>query len=840
MRFALLTSVVALLAALGPAVTPASAAFTFVADENGANDEPGQKDLTRHGVDPSGLPTSLGVSWNWDTTGFGGSNTGDACSLFDNDDNGFVDFAVCVTIEDDPAVQATTSPRLFTCGDDRVDRCTTPHVQIPSPLSSCTVAITATQPFVAGEDTPNDTTATCTIFLSDVGGTNARLVNTCSTPSTEPNSDPSDCVLIIRDGFIRIVKDASPNDPTAQFPFFLDGGATPVFTSSGSGTSSIIPVTTSATHSVTETAPTGWTQTGASCNDGSPLNAISVSEDETVVCTFTNVRQTGKLEVKKSLVPSGDAGLFNLQIDGTTDANATNVGNNGSTGEETLPTGNHTVGETAGTSTSLDDYQKSIVCKDNNGTGATVASVGPDNAGPLTVNVTNGADIVCTITNTREAGKLEVKKSLVPSGDPGLFNLQIDGTTDPDAANVGNNGSTGEQTVNPGNHTVGETAGTSTSLGDYQKSIVCKAGNGSGSTVAQTSGDDGGPLTVPVASNDDIVCTITNTRETGKLEVKKSLSPTDDPGLFNLQIDGSTDPDATNVGNGGSTGEETVNTGTHTVGEIAGTSTSLANYQKSIECKANNGTGSVVASVGADSAGPLNVPVGFGDDIVCTITNTRETGQARGAEEPQPNRRLRALQPPDRRHDRPRRRQRRRPGLDRRGDRQHRRPHRRRDRRHRHGPLRLPEVDRLQGRQRQPARPSPRPPVTTADRSLCPSATATTSSASITNTRETGSSRSRSLSARLTTPASSTSRSTGPPIPTLGTSATAARPARRPSTPAATTSGRPPARTPTWPTTRSRSFARTTTATAQRSPKRRATTADRSACPWLTATTSSA
>ena len=54
---------------------------------------------------------------------------------------------------------------------------------------------------------------------------------------------------------------------------------------------------------------------------------------------------------------------------------------------------------------------------------------------------------------------------------------------------------------------------------------------------------------------------ITNTRETGKLEVTKYLSPTDDPGLFNLQIDGTTDPDADDVGDGGSTGEETLNTG---------------------------------------------------------------------------------------------------------------------------------------------------------------------------------------------------------------------------------------------------------------------------------------
>ena len=82
-------------------------------------------------------------------------------------------------------------------------------------------------------------------------------------------------------------------------------------------------------------------------------------------------------------------------------------------------------------STDLADYQKSIECKADNGTGAVVASVGTDNAGPLTGPVTTGADIVCVITNTRETGKLEVQKNLSPSTDDGRFNLQIDGTTGP-------------------------------------------------------------------------------------------------------------------------------------------------------------------------------------------------------------------------------------------------------------------------------------------------------------------------------------------------------------------------------------------------------------------------
>ena len=367
---------------------------------------------------------------------------------------------------------------------------------------------------------------------------------------------------------------------------------------------------------------TGSVVASVGADSAGPLD-VTVGYGDDIVCTITNVRETGKLEVVKDLNPSTDSGTFNLQIDGTTEkANATD---GDSTGEKTLNTGLHNVGEIAGNSGALADYQKSIECKDNNGTGSVVATVGPDSAGPLNVTVGYGDDIVCTITNVRETGKLEVVKDLNPSTDPGRFNLQIDGTTQ--KANAGDGGTTGEKTLNTGLHNVGEVAGTypATNLGNYQKSIECVDDNGEGDIVAQVGPDSAGPLDVTVGYGDDIVCTITNTRETGKLEVVKDLNPSTDSGTFNLQIDGTTEK--ANATDGDSTGEKTLNTGLHNVGEIAGNSGALADYQKSIECKDNNGTGSVVATVGPDSAGPLNVTVGYGDDIVCTITNTRETGK---------------------------------------------------------------------------------------------------------------------------------------------------------------------------------------------------------------------
>jgi hypothetical protein len=112
-----------------------------------------------------------------------------------------------------------------------------------------------------------------------------------------------------------------------------------------------------------------------------------------------------------------------------------------------------------------------------------------------------------------------------------------------------------------------------------------------------------------------VKCWYTNTKDTGTIKVTKKLAPASDSGRFNLLIDGAIK--ATNVGDGGTTGTQTVNPGVHTVSETAGTGTSLANYTATTSCvdKAHGGP--------ADTDG--SVQVNKGDAWECTITNTRNT-----------------------------------------------------------------------------------------------------------------------------------------------------------------------------------------------------------------------
>lgn len=284
----LAVALVVLAGIVGPATPSASAALEYRNDEQGANDEVGQTDLTRFGVDSAGLPQSVLVSWSWDTIALSGANTADACALFDTDGDGRVNAALCVSVGGSPAAQTTGSPRLFTCGNNTADRCTS-SVPVASFASRCSVSQTATDPFPEGELSPADTTATCTVQLADVGAGTARLLNTCSYPSQVPNSAPNDCVLIPRDGFIVIDPEPAPDDPPTDVPFTLDEDPEPVFTAPGTEPSDPIPVRTdpaAGTHSVEPELPAG-SEVTATCSDGSPVSAIDVDSGETVTCTVS-------------------------------------------------------------------------------------------------------------------------------------------------------------------------------------------------------------------------------------------------------------------------------------------------------------------------------------------------------------------------------------------------------------------------------------------------------------------------------------------------------------------------------------------------------------------------
>ncbi len=121
----------------------------------------------------------------------------------------------------------------------------------------------------------------------------------------------------------------------------------------------------------------------------------------------------------------------------------------------------------------------------------------------------DGRTAVARATSPRCPGTLRVDKALLPSDDPGRFNLEIDGEPAGTGTNVGEAGTTGDVGVEAGTHTVGETGAAGTDLADYVISVVCRDRRGAGDVIAEGTGV---PLAVDVASRAAVVCVIRNER----------------------------------------------------------------------------------------------------------------------------------------------------------------------------------------------------------------------------------------------------------------------------------------------------------------------------------------
>ena len=312
-----------------------------------------------------------------------------------------------------------------------------------------------------------------------------------------------------------------------------------------------------------------WPTTRASSAATAPPTARSRwSPARTLTCTITNTRQP-TLTVNKVCDPTTDTGTFNLRSTGGTTPPTRPAAP--PPGPCWSATGGHTVGETAGTGTSLGNYSTAI-------SGGCAADG--------TITLAGGQNATCTITNTR-LPTLTVNKVCNPTTDTGKFNLQIDGVTK--AADALCGGTTGAVTVSAGTHTVTETAGTGNNLANY-------------TSVTDGACASNGSVTLTAGQN--LTCTITNTRNS-TLTVNKACNPAGDTGKFNLQIDGVTK--AADALCGGTTGAVVVSIGTHTVAETAGTGTNLANYTSVTDgaCAANG-----------------SVTIAAGQNLTCTITNT--------------------------------------------------------------------------------------------------------------------------------------------------------------------------------------------------------------------------
>ena len=335
-------STAALLVSAGSASAAIPSNYFTVVDTGGANDiNASQVDMTQLGRDDAD-PLEYRLFWSWDATDdwTGNGQTGDACALFDTNGNTNIDFAICVRVEnpnaDTTKVQPTDPAFVFTCGDAKDDRCTTPSpvalgagdvtigalTATPPPLPSPPAnLITDTDPFpnlLPDQNHPNDSTVMVVIKKSALPA-GAQLVNVCSYPSAGNggNNNPFDCIVNPGSGFLRIVKDAGSNT-TQVFNFSVNPGNI-ARSVTGSGTAQSVALLVGNTASVSESVPANWTLTGATCTlqgggatgtkTGSTVNGITIESGKITTCTFVNAPQPPEVTVTKDN-DANDDGTF--------------------------------------------------------------------------------------------------------------------------------------------------------------------------------------------------------------------------------------------------------------------------------------------------------------------------------------------------------------------------------------------------------------------------------------------------------------------------------------------------------------------------------------------------
>lgn len=259
----------------------------------------------------------------------------------------------------------------------------------------------------------------------------------------------------------------------------------------------------------TQAYPTGATRGGVIIGGANPIGASDavagpVCDPPVLLGNRASTTPTGTLEVRKAVLPTNDSGRFNLLIDGQ--VFAADVQNGGTTGAQPVTAGIHTIAESAGAQTTLDDYQRSVRCTET-GSGSVWT---PDATGR--VNVDAGDTVVCTFTNIR-LGAVMIAKQVTGAATAGWnFTGSLGNFTLPAAG--------GQQSFTrlaPGTYSVAETPVAGWSLA----ALTCVDPSFDTQTNPVT-----GVAAINLAPGETVACTFANVQQTGTITVIKQVNGT--------------------------------------------------------------------------------------------------------------------------------------------------------------------------------------------------------------------------------------------------------------------------------------------------------------------------
>jgi hypothetical protein len=450
-----------------------------------------------------------------------------------------------------------------------------------------------------------DTDVSCTL-------TNTRIGHTVTlTKATVPTNDKGTFNLSIAASGIVAITGPS--------------GSGSVTNSGGNGTIVSGTVTGGISVTVSETGTNLGNYTyHLTCNNATPGVDVTTSSatftmpDTNVSCTLTNTRNQYNVTLAKTLLPATDTGKFNLTIADTTNSSTSTtpnpVGNNGSVTLAVYGGATVQVSEAGASGTDLGNYNPQLSC----GNGGQLLNVAAS-SGTFTMP---DAAVSCTLTNTRKQYNVTLTKALVPSTDPGTFNLTITDTTNNSTATtpspVGNNGSISLQIYGGASVQVSEAAATGTNLGNYTYQLQCGTG-GAQLNVTTASGT----FTMPDYA---VSCTLTNSALPATLTIYKICAPvgaTAPAGAFlvSIALNGATTSTSTpTVACGGNSGKISLNPGTYIVSEP--TASYPAGWHTQAMGLLNGWT--APGTFGGDCDASGNVALSYGQDKSCYVLNVSD------------------------------------------------------------------------------------------------------------------------------------------------------------------------------------------------------------------------
>ncbi|WP_412029775.1 SpaA isopeptide-forming pilin-related protein [Deinococcus yunweiensis] len=332
-------------------------------------------------------------------------------------------------------------------------------------------------------------------------------------------------------------------------------------------------------YGVTETVPTGWTQTAATCSDGSPLDAVTLSPGETVTCTVKNTKNATVI-VRKVMVGGSGAFGFSGTPSGT-------ISTSGGTLQASVVPGTYVTTESTVPGWDL----TAIACDDGDSSGSLAMR-------QATFNAQAGETVTCTFTNTKR-GQIIVRKVTVPSGDPTTFAFSTDYSGSFGLSDGQSNTST---PLVPGTYAASETV----PAGWAQTGATCSDGSAVGA--------------IALAAGETVTCTFTNSR-LPKIVIQKVTKPMN-TGSFGFTATGTNYASFT-LGGGGQN-VQTVVPGAYTVRE----QTQLGWILTGIGGNTTTPTACLVSGNGGSSGtGNVNtqtatITVKYGDTVTCVFENT--------------------------------------------------------------------------------------------------------------------------------------------------------------------------------------------------------------------------